>query len=178
MHNKHISDMNIEELAVYIANYLKQKDIDIVLVGGACVSIYSNQAYISGDIDLISYQSGKMIKQALNRIGFEFTRSKYFIHPDTTFIIEFVNPPISVGNEPVHDYHVHKIYLGEIKLLTPTDCVKDRLSAYYHWDDEQSLSQALLVCNNQEVDMNQIREWSARENMMDKYRVFEKMYSG
>ena len=31
-----------------------------------------------------------------------------------------------------------------LKLLSPTDCVKDRLAAYYHWNDRQSLEQAIL----------------------------------
>jgi len=30
-------------------------------------------------------------------------------------------------------------------LLTPTDCVKDRLAAYFFWNDLQSLGQAVMV---------------------------------
>ena len=33
--------------------------------------------------------------------------------------------------------------VGVLRLLTPMDCVKDILAAYYHWDDEQSLRQVL-----------------------------------
>ena len=29
--------------------------------------------------------------------------------------------------------------------MTPTDSVKDRLAAYYHWNDQQALEQAIMV---------------------------------
>jgi hypothetical protein len=52
---------------------------------------------------------------------------------------------------------------GTLVLLLPTDCVKDRLAAYYHWGDKQCLEQALLVTQNTAVDLRDIRRWSAGE---------------
>ena len=173
---KQLSTMNIEELASYIYEFLKNKEIEVILVGGACVSVYSKNAYISGDLDLITYHEGKKIKQLLSEIGFEYTKSRYFIHKNTEFIVEFVNPPISVGNEPVHNFATIKTSIGEIKLLTPTDTVKDRLSAYYHWNDDQSLEQALLVIKEVPVDIKNIEEWSGREGFSEKYQIFYKKY--
>ena len=63
-----------------------------------------------------------------------------------------------------------------LKLLTPTDSVKDRLAAYYHWNDQQSLEQALLVCKEQKVDFKNIREWSNKEGMIDKFIEFKNEY--
>lgn len=166
----------LEELAVIVSEYLKSKGIEIILVGGACVSIYSKNAYISGDLDLITYQEGKKIKQYLEEAGFRFTTAKYFTHNNTKFIIEFVNPPIAVGNEPVTNFHLHKIELGEIKLLTSTDTVKDRLSAYYYWEDTQSLEQALLVCKETDINIKEIQRWSEKEKMLDKFKIFLNKY--
>ena len=164
--------LSLEDIAIVISEFLKTKGVDIILVGGACVSIYSKNAYISGDLDLITYHEGKKIKKYLSEIGFEFTASKYFVHKNTEFIVEFVNPPISIGNEPVHEFHIHKTHLGEIKLLTATDTVKDRLSAYYHWNDEQSLAQALLVVKEVDVNIEDISLWSEREGMTNKFQIF------
>ena len=36
-----------------------------------------------------------------------------------------------------------KYSTGTLRLLTATDCIKDRLAAYYHWRDEQGLEQAI-----------------------------------
>lgn len=55
-------------------------------------------------------------------------------------------------------------------LLSPTDCVKDRLAAYYHWSDQQALAQAQLVAENNKIDIKEIRRWSKEE---DKLAVFE-----
>lgn len=37
---KNIAKMTLTELAAYISSYLQQKNMPVVLVGGACVSIY------------------------------------------------------------------------------------------------------------------------------------------
>ena len=49
-------DCTEEELWKYVASHLKSKNIDTVLVGGAVVSIYTEGAYQSGDLDLILTQ--------------------------------------------------------------------------------------------------------------------------
>jgi hypothetical protein len=59
-------------------------------------------------------------------------------------------------------------------MLTPTDSVKDRLAAWYHWKDPQSLEQALLVAAAQKVELTEVRRWSAREGFKEEYRTFEK----
>ena len=61
-----------------------------------------------------------------------------------------------------------------LKLLSPTDCVKDRLAAYYHWNDRPSLEQAVLVCQNQSVDLDEVERWSKSEGKGDKFKLFRK----
>jgi len=56
--------------------------------------------------------------------------------------------------------------------LTPTDCIKDRLAGYYHWDDEQNLEQAIWVASENEFDMVSIEEWSKNEGEIEKFEVF------
>ncbi|MDI6740798.1 MAG: hypothetical protein QME74_10605 [Candidatus Edwardsbacteria bacterium] len=46
-----------------------------------------------------------------------------------------------------------KLPTGRLHLLSPTDCVKDRLAAYFHWNDRQSLEQAGLVADNRKIDI-------------------------
>ena len=58
--------------------------------------------------------------------------------------------------------------------MSPTDCVKDRLAAFYHWNDRQSLEQAILVSRRQAVDLKEIRRWSLKEGMAEKLAVFRK----
>jgi hypothetical protein len=45
--------MVIGELAAYVAEHLRQSDINVVLTGGSCVSIYTDNRYQSYDLDFI-----------------------------------------------------------------------------------------------------------------------------
>lgn len=46
--------MSMPELAGFLCEALKKKDIPVVLSGGSCVEIYSRGEYTSYDIDLIN----------------------------------------------------------------------------------------------------------------------------
>ena len=56
--------------------------------------------------------------------------------------------------------------------MTPTDSVKDRLAAYYHWNDHQALEQAVMVAHAKKVSLKEIRRWSEQEGHKEKYKVF------
>lgn len=169
-----IKNMSVEDLAVYLSDYLRRSGIDTVLSGGACVTIYTDNKYLSYDLDfvLLSFVGQKKLKEALINIGFQI-EGKYFKHEETPYFVEFLSPPLSVGEEPVKE--VSEIIKGDkvLKLLSPTDCVKDRLEAYYHWNDRQSLEQAMLVCQDKPVDLQEVKRWSTNENMEDKFRIFQ-----
>jgi len=46
-------------------------------------------------------------------------------------IKDFPAPPVSIGDEPISKFNNLKTRFGTICLLTPTDCIKDRLAAYF-----------------------------------------------
>jgi prephenate dehydratase len=48
----------------------------------------------------------------------------------------------------------------------------DRLSAYYAWNDPQSLQQALLVAAKHQIDLTEIETWSEQEGELEKYKIF------
>ncbi len=171
---KAIKNMNLSEFAVLVYNQLKKKGICCVLTGGACVSIYTDNKYQSYDLDFIdeTESSRKEVNKALSEIGF-FEENRYFRHPDTKFFVEFPSGPLSVGSEPVKNIVTLKLPSGQLKLLSPTDCVKDRLSAYYHWKDLQSLEQALLVAKNQKIDLKELRRWSKHENKLQEFETIK-----
>jgi hypothetical protein len=58
--------------------------------------------------------------------------------------------------------------------LSPTDCIKDRLSAFYHWNDRQGLDQAIAVAKRQKFSLPEIEKWSALEGHSDKFLIFKK----
>jgi hypothetical protein len=169
---KRINSLKQVELAVYVQTHLRAREIDVVLSGGAAVTIYSSDKYVSQDIDLINIYSvaRKKIKSAMEEIGFREV-GRHFEHPNTQFLVEFPPGPLAVGQEPVKKVDEIKYETGILKVISPTDCVKDRLSAYYHWGDHQCLSQAILVSKNNKIDMEEIRRWSKTEGKSQEFEL-------
>lgn len=54
-------------------------------------------------------------------------------------------------------------------VVSPTESVKDRLAAWYHWKDRQSLEQAVLVSEAHEIDLNGVARWSKLEGMGEEF---------
>lgn len=168
-----IKGLSLKDLAIFLSDYLSKQGIETVLTGGACVSIYTDNKYLSYDLDfvLLSYVNRKTIIDVLKGIGY-LEEGRYFRHKDTPFIVEFLAPPPSVGDETVGKITKITKRKMTLKLLSPTDCVKDRLAAFYHWNDRQSLEQANLVSRDNKIDMREIKRWSYKEGMKDKYQIF------
>jgi hypothetical protein len=163
--------MTQPELAAFVQSHLRANGITAILTGGACVSIHCEGRYVSADIDLVNafFVRRGAIQAAMAKIGFREV-ARHFVHPDTPFIVEFPPGPLSVGAEPVRQIEELNLSTGKLELLSPTDCVKDRLAAYYHWDDQQCLAQAELVAQAREVDVEEIARWSGAEGMLDKFK--------
>ena len=125
--------MSLKDFAIAVATELKEHGIDVILTGGAVVSIYSENKYVSNDADFLSTTDHQNILKATGSIkenGFT------------------------------------------LRLLSPTQCVMDRLAAYYHWNDRQSLEQALLVAENHPIKLNEVKKWSKNEGETSKFQEF------
>jgi len=51
----------------------------------------------------------------------------------------------------------------KLHILSRTDSTRDRLAAFFHWNDRSSLRAALAVARSGEIDLALIRAWSIRE---------------
>ena len=176
---KTIKEMSTPELIAFVQSSLHDKGIDVVLSGGACVTIYSENRYVSLDIDLVNshFASRREIREAMQELGFE-EQGRHFIHPDTDLFVEFPPGPLSVGEEPVMEVREIRLDTGLLRLISPTDCVKDRLAAYYHWNDAQSLEQAVLVASSAEVDLGEVERWSEVEGKGNEFRRIRNRLAG
>ena len=112
------------------------------------------------------------VEEALEELEFHKETGRYFSHPDTELVIEFPPGPLSIGNYPVSRVQTMIIGNSTLNLLTPTQCVMDRLAAFYHWDDTQSLEQTLIVAGLHDVDMEYIAEWSIKEGKIELFNRF------
>lgn len=161
---KPLRKMTQGELAAFVDSQLQTRGIEVVLSGGASVAIYTHGKYVSADIDLVNagFASDRALGEAMSEMG--FTRDgRHFVHPEVQYFVEFPPGPLAVGQELVKVVDRMNFRTGTLRIISPTDCVKDRLAAYYHWNDLQCLEQAVLVARDQVVDLREIQRWSAAE---------------
>ncbi|MBK7844513.1 MAG: hypothetical protein IPJ71_12610 [Bdellovibrionales bacterium] len=92
--------MNLEQFAVAVATELKKHNIDVILTGGAVVSIYSTGKYVSKDADFLSATDHITITQVMHTLGFKNV-GKDFYHDDTNFSVEFPGSHLVIGNSPM-----------------------------------------------------------------------------
>jgi hypothetical protein len=172
---KQIRNMSQIELAAYVQDSLQDEGIKVVLSGGSAVYFYSSGKYVSKDLDLININFAKRsrIKSVMEKIGFQ-ERGRYFVNPETQFFVEFPDGPLSVGEEPVKVIDEFELTTGTLRVISATDCVKDRLCAYYFWSDQQGLAQAILVSKSQDVDLKEIKRWSKAEGKEREFEAFRK----
>jgi hypothetical protein len=165
--------MTQPELAAYVQSHMLKHGITVVLSGGAAVSIYTRNKYVSRDVDLVNVNlvERAKIRAAMRLVGFR-ERSRYFVHPDSPYLVEFPAGPLAIDDQPVTAFSEIRYTTGTLRVITPTDCVKDRLAAFYFWNDQQALSQAVMVARARRVNKSQIRRWSLDADMLDKYQEF------
>jgi hypothetical protein len=168
---KSIADMTRRELAGFVSSAFQNANIDVVLSGGSCVSIYSSEQYVSMDLDFVNAMFTKRdrIIAVMESLGFR-EESRYFRHPDAELLVEFPPGPLGVGEEPVKQIDELKTDTGTLRIISPTDCVKDRLTWYYHDDDIECLRQAILVAKDNTIDLKELKRWSDVEGKTDMFK--------
>ena len=160
------------ELAAIVTEALEKNDIKAVLVGGAVVSIYTDNEYESQDLDFISPADHKKITKIMHSLGFS-TEGKNFLHGQTDLTVEFPTGPIGIGDRvPVKPEGIIKVGTTTVILLSPTQSVMDRLAWFYFNNDRQCLDQAVMIAKKQSVKIMEIKKWSAEEKMEDKFEIF------
>ena len=165
---KSIGEMTRLELAGHISSEFQRHEIDVVLSGGSCVSIYSEEQYVSMDLDFVNAMFAKRdpIRKVMESLGFE-EENRYFRHADTNLLVEFPPGPLGVGEEPVKQIDELKTGTGVLRIISPTDCVNDRLAWCYHDGDTECLKQAILVAQTNNIDLKEIKRWSDVEGKLD-----------
>jgi len=168
---------SIVELASIIAGHLEERGIRVVLVGGLAVEIYTENLYLTKDIDMIntSYHPPSEIHSAMAEIGFQ-KKGRIFVNETTDISVEFPSAPLSVGEQLIKETTTIVTDGGEIPILFPQDVVKDRLAAYFHWNDRPSLVQALAVMINHSIPTEELKLFCLGEGEPDQFEVIETLW--
>jgi len=161
------------DVAVAVGDALRRAGIRAVLTGGACANLYTRGAHLSLDADFVLMEPCKTgdLDRALSDLGFERHRDRY-VHGRVPFVVEFPRGPLGIGE----DFRIRPVWLSRrgarTLALSATDACRDRLAAFYHWTDRQSLAVAVRIAERNRVSLAKIRLWSRSEGYLERYREF------
>ncbi len=162
----------LAELAAIVSETLERQGIVATLSGGAAVSIYTENRYVSEDLDFVTVALVNELKNALEPLGFKHRgrpRLSVFEHPSTRWYLEFPPAPLSFGGTYVDSSQCALVNtsMGNVRIITPTHSVMDRLIAAAAWNEPQSTAQAVLVAKHQHANISweELDRWVAAEGI-------------
>ena len=171
------SNTPITELTALIAEHLQSHGIEVVLVGGLAVEIYTDNLYLTKDIDMVNtnYSAPKAIHRAMAELGFH-KRGRVYENDTTDITVEFPPGPLSVGDQLIKETTQQTVANKSVPILTVRDVVKDRLAAYIHWQDRQSLIQAATILIKHQRDPVEFKAFCEHEGTSADYGLFQDLY--
>lgn len=160
------AETSIEEIAALISSALEEAGIEAILSGGGAVTLYSSSQYMSKDLDFVTSERNAKIAPIIRPFGFEL-QGRQFMHPEAQYFIEFPPGPLAFGDRYVEgsETTIFKTDWGNIRIITPTQCVMDRIAWFVHGNDAQSRAQAILVARHQEIDWKAVYEWAESDGI-------------
>jgi hypothetical protein len=167
------SRSTLADVARCVSGALEAAGIRAVLTGGACVHIYTKGRLASGDLDyiLLDAVSAARLDAAMKVAGFS-RRGQAYTHPRSPYVVEFPPGPLAIGADLRVRPVPIRIGRTSVLALSPTDSCRDRLAAFYYWNDRQTLRAAVAIATRRRVDLRRIRAWSRREGFEEKLSVF------
>lgn len=168
------SRSSIADVAAAVAQALAASGIRGVLTGGACASLHTRGAYQSSDLDfVIESASRETLDAAMSGIGFA-RNGGHYEHADVRYFIEFLPAPLAIGGDTGVRPVEHHVRSRTFLTLSPTDSCRDRLAAFYFWNDRQSLRTAVEIARRHPIEIEIIRRWSEDEGKTPAFEEFLK----
>lgn len=154
----------LRDVAAHVVSVLAEAGIRCVLTGGACATLHTRGAYQSSDLDFVLQSSvtPAQLDAAMGKAGFERQGNQY-VHPESPFFVEFPPGPLAIGGDFKIQPIEYLIRRRQVRMLSATDSCRDRLAAFYFWNDRQSLRTAVQIATRCAVEMERIRKWSVQE---------------
>lgn len=168
---------SLTDVAFAVCTALNKCDVTGVLVGGSAATYYAPRAYQSRDLDFIITlaipRDRKRAGAAIIDLGYRLVNQTY-VHKRNPFTVEFPPGPLAIGDDLIKNWNTVRRRDDILHVITPTDCVRDRLLWFYlQPTDRSSLQAAIGVAKRHAIDLEEIETWSKRDGFDDKYREFE-----
>jgi hypothetical protein len=169
----------LQDVALEVCSVLRERGLRVILVGGSAATYYSKNAYQSDDVDFVAHFDVDATRQSevigvMKELGYELRGNAFEHRSGNKYTIEFPKGPPAVSGDVLEAFNTVRERGKTLEIITPTDCVRDRLAHYFFWNDRTALQAAVDVARAQRttVDLESVRRWSARESESAKFKDF------
>jgi len=94
------------------------------------------------DFAVTSGINRRRIARALRELGFQL-HGRIVVHPDTPYSLDFVADRPYLEQQPTYDFAEIHPPAGIVGVLHLEDAIADRIAAFLHWSDSESLGVAV-----------------------------------
>ncbi|NOT30812.1 MAG: hypothetical protein HOP15_10240 [Planctomycetes bacterium] len=166
---------SLREVAFAVCTALDRVGVTAVLTGGGAATLYAPEAIQSFDLDFVLevYSDKNSPGKVLEELGFRREGHDYR-HRASRFQLEFPVGPLAIGAERIERWSTLRAGPGLLHVITATDSCRDRLAAFFHFQDRSALDQACAVyaAQKRRIVLKKVRAWSQREGKLDAFEEF------
>jgi hypothetical protein len=128
------------EVAAKASACLAEAGIQVVVVGGSAITVHAPEVYTSHDIDFaaINGTDRRAFGKALAQLGFRLEGRDY-VHPDSSFSLDLVADTPLIDQRQVSKFATVETRFGPVRVFKFEDAIADRIAAFLHWGDSESL---------------------------------------
>ncbi|WP_208559041.1 DUF6036 family nucleotidyltransferase [Marinilactibacillus kalidii] len=158
------------QAAGIISDYVKRAyDIDLIVVGGLSVEVYTKGGYMTQDIDFIGVNHEK-IMHALVDLGFKRV-GKDSVHDELKIYVEVPDSVLEGSEERIKKVLVGNQY--SLSLIGIDDIIIDRIRALVQWKEKRQEKWIFSLIRDyiKEIDLDYIRGKLLREEN-DRFNQF------
>jgi len=104
------------------------------------------------------------VVEVLSALGYELEGNTFVHRHGNPFTIEFPRGPASIGDEVLQHFNTVRQDNRILVVVTPTDCIRDRLAHFFYWNDRSALSAAIGVAqaHTSSIQFEYIKTWAAK----------------
>jgi predicted nucleotidyltransferase len=156
-------------LAAVLTEALRPTGREPILVGGAAVEFYTQGAYTTSDIDMVT-DGGKDLAQVMKDLGFEKI-GKDFVDRKNKVYVEFPSSTLKASER------ARTVRAGNrtFRIISLEDLIVDRLNAFKFWRSLVDGANALMLLELGEADEKRLEKRAEEEKVLDTLIVLRKV---
>lgn len=150
-----------------LTSKLKESGVDVILVGGEAIDLYTAGNFSTSDIDLV-VDNKAMTEKLLNKFGFGKQGNGLWFNSDLNIVVQVIDQSYSGDLNRLKKFKV-KNY--ELRVAAPEDLIQNRLYSAKFWksntqrDMEESI--ALLKIFADSIDNSYLDKLANEHDIVD-----------